>query len=212
MPREIGGKRFRVSGYDTYVPARRRRLRRRRMAAFAGISVVVLATGGWYGYHNVIDKPGTNHPAAAGCPKPTTGAHHTAGGAPVLTALAPGQVTVNVYNDTSRTGLAAITAGSLRGRGFVIGRVANDPVKEVVTGTALVRGNKTQLARLQLVGAQVSGTQEVFDTRPDPSVDLILGNGYAALSAANQAAAVVAADVKADATSAAVPTAASACK
>jgi hypothetical protein len=214
MPREIGGRRFRVSGFDTYVPARRRRLRRRRMAAFAGISAVVLATGGWYGYHNVIDKPGTpNHLAAASCPKTTaSSAHHSTGGAPVLSALTPGDVTVNVYNATTRTGLAAITANGLKGRGFVIGKVANDPVKETVGGTALVRGAKAQLARMQLISAQVSGTQEAFDTRTDTSVDLVLGNGYAALSPTAQAAAMVAADVKADTTAAAAPSVASTCK
>jgi hypothetical protein len=212
MPREIGGKRFRVSGYDTYVPARRRRLRRRRMAAFAGISAVVLATGGWYGYHTVVDKPvTTGHQAGATCPTPTGRAHGTTNTTPVLSALTPGEVTVNVYNDTTRTGLAAITAADLRGRGFVIGKVSNDPVKETVSGTAMVRGAKSQLARMQLVGAEVNGTQEVFDTRTDTSVDLVLGNGYAALAPTAQAASVVAADVKADAVSPS-PTPTSTCK
>lgn len=211
MPREIGGKRFRVSGYDTYIPSRRRRLRRRRMMAFAGISAVVLATGGWYGY-TVIDKPGTtNHQAGAACPSPTSRAHRTTDATPLLSALHPGDVTVNVYNATNRTGLAAITAADLKGRGFVIGKIANDPAKGSVTGTALVRGAKSQLARMQLVGAEVDGTQEAFDTRTDTSVDLVLGNTYAALASTAEVATVVSADVKADAVTAS-PTATPTCK
>lgn len=211
--KEIGGKRFRVSGFDQYTPARRRRQRRRRIGMATGVCLVVLAAGGWFGYQHVEGKGHDKATAAALCGKTLT-TKHSSSGTPTATGatkpadplrLARGDVTVNVYNATDRTGLAAITANELRSRGFKIGKVSNDPVKETVTATALVRGSAAGLARLQVIEAQVHGSMQVFDHRTNTTVDLVLGNGYQRLNSSAQVDAALRAATAADAKAAAKP-------
>ncbi len=97
---------------------------------------------------------------------------------------APGDVTVNVYNATARAGLAAEVAAQLEQRGFVLGKVANDPLKRKITGTAEVRfgkaGNKESLTIAHLV----SGSKRKLDKRKSETVDLVLGNAYTELKPA----------------------------
>ncbi|NED06084.1 LytR C-terminal domain-containing protein, partial [Streptomyces sp. SID6648] len=54
----------------------------------------------------------------------------------------PGQVTVNVLNATTRSGLAQKTADELKKRGFRVGEVSNAPAEydKKVTGTGLLLG------------------------------------------------------------------------
>lgn len=212
--KEIGGKRFRVSGYDQYTPARRRRQRRRRIGIAAGLCVVLLAVGGWFGYQQAYGGKSHDKAAAAALCGKTVTTGKGASGRPTTTAttkpadpkaLTPHQVTVNVYNATSRTGLAAITANELRSRGFRIGKVANDPVQETVTSSALVRGSAADLARLQFVEAQIGGSIQGFDHRTNATIDLVVGNRYHALSTPAQVAAAVRAATAADAKKAAKP-------
>jgi YbbR domain-containing protein len=114
-------------------------------------------------------------------------------------------VTVNVYNATNRTGLAAITASQLRSRGFKIGQITNDPLHEAITASAQVRGSASQLARLQFIGAQVGGTTQAFDHRTNETVDLVLGNGYRQLRSPAQVTVAINADAAMDAKAAVKP-------
>jgi hypothetical protein len=95
--------------------------------------------------------------------------------------VAPEDVQLNVYNATSRSGLAAATAGTLRERGFTILAVSNDPLAKQVPGTAEVRANPQVQAAADLVASQVPEAQFVPDSRAEPTVDLVLGDAFEAL-------------------------------
>jgi LytR cell envelope-related transcriptional attenuator len=94
----------------------------------------------------------------------------------------PGEVQVNVYNATTRSGLASSTAGQLRERGFVILDVANDPLARQIDGTAEVRANPAQQAAANVVLAQLPGAVFVPDERAEPTIDLVLGNAFESLA------------------------------
>ena len=91
---------------------------------------------------------------------------------------------VNVYNATSRSGLAAKTAAEVRKRGFRVATVANDPLDKAVTATAEVRYGRSGTASSVLVIKLVKGAKAVPDQRTDSSVDLVLGDKFKALVAA----------------------------
>lgn len=97
----------------------------------------------------------------------------------------PANTTVNVYNATSRSGLAARTASQLRSRGFLIGKVANDPLGRKVAGPAEVRFGPAGSSRAQLVlplGGK--GTTQLPDKRTNAVVDLVVGATFTSLAAA----------------------------
>ncbi|SDP65382.1 LytR cell envelope-related transcriptional attenuator [Pedococcus dokdonensis] len=94
----------------------------------------------------------------------------------------PSEVHVNVYNTTYRTGLAQSVADEVTSRGFKVEDVANDPLRTMTAGTAVIRyGEQGDLAAALLAG-HVPGAQLVKDTRPDASVDLVIGNAFSALT------------------------------
>jgi hypothetical protein len=90
----------------------------------------------------------------------------------------PKTITLNVYNSTSRNGLARKTANLLAARGFTIGNVSNDPSPKAVKGFAEVRyGPKGALAA-RVVAAEVKGAVLVEDKRTSADVDLAVGAAY----------------------------------
>lgn len=103
-------------------------------------------------------------------------------------AAAPANTTVNVYNATSRPGLAARTASDLRGRGYLIGVVANDPLDRTVAGPAEVRFGPAGASRAQLlIPLGGKGTTQVTDKRKSSVVDLVIGAKFTTLAAAPRA-------------------------
>ena len=95
---------------------------------------------------------------------------------------APANTTVNVYNATSKEGLAGRTATELRRRGFTVGKVANDPLGRSVKA-AEVRfgpGGKSRAELVAPLGGK--GTTKVADKRKDTTVDLVLGAGFTTLA------------------------------
>jgi LytR cell envelope-related transcriptional attenuator len=155
-----------------------RRHRRNRRTAILLVVLVALLAGAFYYAAQYFNRPST--PAASsGCP---TG-EFTAG-AQNPPPLAAGQVTVNVYNATNRAGLAAATAKDVKARGYVVGQVANDPLKKKIAAPAEVRFGPNGKAGSELVAKLVEGAVPTQDTRADASVDLVIGNGFKALVAA----------------------------
>jgi LytR cell envelope-related transcriptional attenuator len=154
--------------------ASRRHRRNRRTAIILVVLVLVLA-GAFYYAASYFNRPST--PAASDCPTSDATAAAPA-------ALTAGQVSVNVYNATNRAGLAAATAKEVKVRGFVVGQVANDPLKKKIDAPAEVRFGPNGKAASELVAKLVEGAVPTQDTRADATVDLVIGNGYKALVAA----------------------------
>ena len=197
-PGEIGGKKFRVGLDAPYVPFRTRTRRRRRTVGFV-LSGLLIAGVGAYGLVNLVTAPSASSdacnagsvraadPATSAATPPVSGAALSSDGTP--------KFTLNVYNSTNRQGLAANTANQLKLRGFIIGQVTNDPLKAKLTVSAQVRGARSNVAELRQVAAEVPGAQIQTDNRTDPSVDLVLGNGFADLASTEQADAALRAAV-----------------
>lgn len=103
--------------------------------------------------------------------------------APCTTALTvaqlqPADVSVNVYNATSRRGLARSVAADLGKRGFKIKGVANDPLKKSVKRVAELRHGPEGLASAQLLLKHLPGAVLVADKREGDTVDVVLGDAY----------------------------------
>ena len=166
-----------------------RRARRRRRTAITLLVVVALLAFAFYYAASYWNKD--PEAAAGACPTTTSSVTSTvtpkAGASTTAPAARPAaltnrQITVNVYNATTRGGLAGDTAKLVKARGFVVGTIANDPLKKSIAGTAEVRYGKNGAAAAAVVLKQVTGAKGVVDARADASVDLVLGNGFTALA------------------------------
>lgn len=189
-PPGMGGQ-YRITG-DKY-PRMRPPRRRGRLVAAVVASVAALGLLGW-GTLQLIDvftggKKGTV--AAASRAQCRTKA---APAAQVRTLPKPGDITVNVYNATQRTGLAKDTADALKKRGFKIGTVGNAAAEfdKKVKGTGMLLGPPdARNTSLAVLGAQLSGAeQRTAAGRKGAAVDLVIGDAYKGLvtpAQANQA-------------------------
>ncbi|WP_369365878.1 LytR C-terminal domain-containing protein [Streptomyces sp. CG4] len=189
-PPGMGGQ-YRITG-DKY-PRMRPPRRRGRLVAAVVAGICALGLIGW-GTLQLIDvfAGGTKKSTAAGTKEDCrTKAAAAARG----TALPkPGEITVNVYNATGRTGLAKDTADALKKRGFKIGDVGNaskDFDKKVKNAGVLLGPPSAQNTSLAVLGTQLAGAQQRTDaTRKGADLDLILGDTFKGLSqpaAADQA-------------------------
>ncbi|MGY2003241.1 LCP family protein [Blastococcus sp. SYSU DS1024] len=96
--------------------------------------------------------------------------------APEPLTAAPGEITVDVLNGTATTGLAATVADALRGQGFVVGAVGNEPG---TVNQSVVRYGPDALERARTVAAAVPGAViEPSDTIGGDAVQLVIGPGY----------------------------------
>jgi hypothetical protein len=153
-----------------------RRARRRRALITLAVVALLLFFAFWYAYsYYRASDARVATPRTPACTPTAT--------------LSPAQVKVNVYNATSRSGLAARTAVEVRKRGFRVATVANDPLDREVTGTAEVRYGRAGTPSSVLVIKLVKGARAVPDQRTDSSVDLVLGDRFRALVPAPRKAA-----------------------
>jgi hypothetical protein len=153
----------------------RARRRRRTTLTLTVVAVLMLGTFAFAGayYQGWIGGGSTSKPVAnAKCQR--TGRAQPSG---------PKAVTVNVYNATDRTGLAASVAKSLRTQGFKIAKVTNDPLGKSIRGVGEVRHGRMGAGGATLAAARLRGAKVVSDRRTDATVDLVLGNRFTALSA-----------------------------
>lgn len=188
-PPGMGGK-YRITG-DKY-PRMRRSRRRGRLVVGVVACGAVLGVAGW-GTMQLVDVftggGGTASAASA------SGDCAVKKAVPTTTAVVlpkPAQITVNVFNATTRSGLAKTTADELKRRGFKVGQVGNAPAQfdKKVVGTGVLVGLPTASGTsLSVLGVQLPGAQRRMDAaRKDASVDLVIGNGYKALAAPADAA------------------------
>ncbi|MDK3255632.1 LCP family protein [Blastococcus capsensis] len=87
----------------------------------------------------------------------------------------PAGITVDVLNGTGTTGLAATVADALRGAGFGVGTVGNEP--GAVTGS-VVRYGAGALEQARTVAAAVPGAVLQPDDSLGTTVQLVIGPGY----------------------------------
>jgi hypothetical protein len=93
--------------------------------------------------------------------------------------VAANQVTVKVFNATTRVGLAGATGASLAERGFVVASTENAAV--TYDGTARVIFGAAGIAQAYTLAAHIDGAVLVLDPRTDATVDLALGATFAEL-------------------------------
>lgn len=180
-PPGMGGK-YRITG-DRYPRMRRRRGGRLTMVVVA--CVVAVGLIGW-GTLQLIDVfTGGDSASAAGTAKDCApGATPTPSAPAALPA--PGKITVNVLNATTRAGLAKKTADELKKRGFRIGEVGNAPKQydKKVKGAGILLGPSASLkTSLPVLATQLTTAERRTDVaRKGAEVDLIIGDGFKALT------------------------------
>ncbi|MDT0342006.1 LytR C-terminal domain-containing protein [Streptomyces litchfieldiae] len=201
-PPGMGGKKFRVTG-DRY-PRMRPRRRRGRLVFLLVAAVTVLSLIG-YGTLQLIDvfsgdDDGGRAPRAQSgarpdqdCAPPARDTRTNEPSAPPE----PAAITVNVYNATDRTGLAQETADALAERGFTIGKVENAPreLDGQVTSPGLLLGATAaeESGALSVLATQLDGAENgeplALEEGADPAtvVDLVIGDGFTELTAADEA-------------------------
>ena len=148
------------------------------------VTVVLLAAVGFGAWWFLV-KPAPPKDTGSPCPTPSVVTPQA------VAAPAPRAVRVNVYNSTTRSGLAARVAALLRARGFVVVKVANDPLRRHVTGVAELRHSDRGVAPARTVAAHVGAVVDVPDSRKDATVDVVVGSGFVALRTPAQAAAAL---------------------
>jgi hypothetical protein len=162
-----------VSDYTTEAEVSVNARKKRRQLIVLGVVVLGLFFAFWYAwsYYQADNSARASRPPAATCapydPK----------------AVTPENTKVNVFNSSTREGLAGSVARSLDERGFVIGKVANDPSSRKAPKVAEIRYGPKGAAQAKLLRTSLpKGTVLVKDKRKVVTVDLALGAKYTALA------------------------------
>ncbi|MFE7464231.1 LytR C-terminal domain-containing protein [Streptomyces sp. NPDC057499] len=189
----MGGK-YRITG-NTY-PRMRRPRRRGKLVLAATASVVALGLAGW-GTMQLIDvfTGGDRKTDAADHKTDCPSAGPSGAAAPVRALPKPKKITVNVYNATTRGGLAKKAADELEKRGFTIGKVGNAPAaydKKVPGPGVLLGAPSATNGSFPVLGTQLHGALPKTDARRTADVDLILGKKFTAFDTPAAAAAALA--------------------
>lgn len=165
-------------------PVRRRKPARPPwlVALLIGVAVLVVLGIG-YGLVSLVRGPGDE---TGGEPSPTPTPCETTFVTPAETLPKPAKVTVNVYNATDTSGLASATATDLEDRGFVVGKVTNDPVGKDIAGVAQIRFGPKAATRAELLLLHVPGAELVELQRKGLKVDLAMGAAFDGLAPEQQ--------------------------
>jgi hypothetical protein len=139
-------------------------VRRQRRSAIV-IALVLLSMAGAFYYASTYFRDTTPKPGPCTTAVPQQ-------------ALRPNDVSLNVYNSTSRAGLAKTVASAAIDRGFKVKAVANDPKKAGVKQVAQIRFGPEGAASARLVKAHVPGAVYVNDKRKGDTVDLVVGRAW----------------------------------
>jgi len=94
--------------------------------------------------------------------------------------VAANQITVKVFNATTRVGLAGATGAALSERGFVVASAEN--ATATYDGTARIIFGVGGVAQAYTLAAHIDGAVLVLDPRADASLDLALGAEFAELN------------------------------
>ncbi|MBM6404502.1 LytR C-terminal domain-containing protein [Phycicoccus sp. CSK15P-2] len=151
------------------------RQRRRRALITIGVVLLGLFFAFWYGlsYYQADEQRRDSRVAAPTC-QPFD-----------PDVLLPEDVTVDVFNSTKRNGLAASTAKAIEGRGFAIGKIANDPRDGKAPAVAEVRHGPAGEAQAKLVMTVMpEGTELVAVDRKGNGVAVAVGTKFKNLAPA----------------------------
>ncbi len=186
---------------------------RRAVRAVARLVIVllllaILGAAGYASWKYLVQK--TPATTTTTCPKKTTGAPAVA--IKQVPPLDPAKFSMNVFNATTRTGLASTVAAEMRKRRFRVVEVKNDPLNKKIISAAEVRSGPRGVGGARTVAAQVTGPVIVLaDKRADSSVDLVLGARWTTLAKPATAAAALRAKPKPVRVPAVRPTTAAKC-
>lgn len=190
-PPGMGGQ-YRITG-DKY-PRMRPPRRRGRLVGVVVACGAVLGVAGW-GTLQLIDvfTGGGGTASAAGTRAGCLTKANPAATAPSPAVLPkPAQITVNVFNATTRSGLAKTTADELKKRGFRIGEVGNagPQYDKKVTGTGVLLGPAASLnTSLPVLATQLTTAERRTDAaHKGATIDLIIGNGFKTLTSPPESA------------------------
>ena len=162
-----------MSDYTTEADGSVRARRRRRSLITLAVVLLGLFFAFWYAWSYYQ----ADNDARASRPPPATCSPYDA------KALTPAKTKVNVYNASTRDGLAGSVSRALAARGFVIGKVANDASDRKAPTVAEVRHGPAGKARAKLVASQMpKGVKVVNDKRKGPTVDVAVGAKFTRLS------------------------------
>jgi hypothetical protein len=165
-------------GVVRIAPRRYRRRRPRWHLVAAVIVAAVVLIGLIFGIVKMFS--GSSEPAAV-APTPNPSPCVTVMVSPAESLPVVSQVRVNVYNATSKIGLAGTTAEELRARGFDIRTVANEADNRQVQGTGELRYGPTGKAAAQLLAYYFPGAVLIPDDRTKRVVDVVVGSGFVAV-------------------------------
>ncbi|GGW74844.1 membrane protein [Streptomyces caelestis] len=183
-PPGMGGK-YRIKG-NKY-PRMRRPRRRGRLVGLVVASAAVLGVGGWGAWQLVDVFTGGGRKASAAGSGTECGPETKASPSPSAKPLPePRAITVNVFNATTRSGLAKKTADELKKRGFKIGDVGNATKQydKKVKGPGVLLGPASALdTSLPVLGTQLPGAERRSEAaRKGAAVDLVIGDGFKELA------------------------------
>lgn len=141
------------------------------MLVTALLAVALLAAAMW---GNVIPSP-FSRPFSSEAP--TDAATVSVPCPPADAVPAPfGEITANIYNATSESGLAARTASALTQFGIVVSNTAN--YSGSVDGVARIVAGPHGLRAAHTVAAIVPGAEVALDDREDETIDLVVGAAF----------------------------------
>jgi hypothetical protein len=153
----------------------RRRYRRIRAAITLVILTGLVVWAAWYAWQVVTEPAATEDDSEPVVQTPVCAV------AVPTEAPPPEEISINIYNGTSRNGLASQVAREMREQGYVILDVANDPLSRSITGVAEVRAANAENLAVQLIMSQFPGATFVPDEREDEVIDLVLGEQFEAI-------------------------------
>ena len=159
----------------------RRRHRRERQAVVFGVLVAALAVAALGSVAVFTGAIGSPFPRGFSTAEPDPASANPPAPCPPEGTLpvAYQSIQVAVLNATRRAGLATEVATRLAGRGFVILETGNSPSR--LSGVGRIGFGPAGVGAAYTLAAQLEGADLVLDARADATVDLAVGNAYAAL-------------------------------
>ncbi|WP_395298612.1 LytR C-terminal domain-containing protein [Kitasatospora hibisci] len=202
-PQGLKGKQYRITG-NSYPRLGRPPKKSRKVFALIGsvLALALIALGGVQLYDIFTGKGRDSSAQACATPsgKPLAAPTPTAEASPGAPAGDPKAIPqptafkLNIFNATTKSGLAGRTAEEFTKRGFTVDKKGNAPAEldKKVPGTAIVIAGPAGAGAATLISSQIAGATVTTDARTDNTVDVVVGDSYNALLDETQAAAALA--------------------